>query len=150
MSKVLFVCSDVSAFDLQTKYALKDKFKVYCADECREMKEDDKRRKISESNMLIIDVIICKDDLKLINLAEYKKIAVLRHHESRNVSWCNNVILKADAVCKYENRECLKDIKTIDDLIKTLNSFNIQVEGDFRFYVKKGLRWLLFCLNASS
>ena len=150
MNKVLFICSDISVFDFPTKYALKDKFKVYCADENKEMKEEDKRKKINESNMLIIDVLNCKDDLKLINLAEYKKIAVLRHHESRNVSWCNNAILKCDAVCKYENRDCLKDIKTIDDLLKSLNAFNIQVEGDFKFYIKKGLRWLLFCLNASN
>ena len=105
MNKVLFICSDISVFDFPTKYALKDRFKVYCADENKEMKEEDKRKKINECNMLIIDVLNCKDDLKLINLAEYKKIAVLRHHESRNVNWCNNAFLKCDAVCKYENRE---------------------------------------------
>ena len=149
-SKLLFLCSDVSVFDIPTKYLLKDKYRVYSSDECKDAKDEDKKAKISACNLLIIDVINSKDDLKMINLNEFKKVAVLRNHESRHSNWFNNSILKADAVCKYKDRALLCDFKDAETLIKNLQAVEIDVEGDWKFYVKKGLRFLLFCLNHSS
>jgi hypothetical protein len=147
MAKVLFVCSDISAFDFETKYALKDKYKVYSSMECVLLQEKEKRDKLSQSNLVIIDVVLHKDDLKLINLAEYKKVAVLRNHESRCASWCNNAVLKVDAVCKHKDHHLLRDFLNIDELIRNLNACNIDVDGDFRYYGKKFLKMLLFCLK---
>jgi len=149
-NKLLFVCSDQCVFDIPTKYALKDKFKVYDSVENKELKEEERRNKLSSCNLVIIDVVNNKDDLKLINLNDYKKIAVLRNHESRTVGWCNNSILKADAICKFENRNILNSFKDVDDLLKQLQTFNISVDNDFKFYLKKGLRFLLFCINQSN
>ncbi|MCJ7721628.1 hypothetical protein MUO98_04395, partial [Candidatus Bathyarchaeota archaeon] len=106
--KLLFVCSDVSSFDMDTKYHLKDRFRVYSSDECTDLTEKDKREKLASCSLVIIDVVKHKDDLKLLNLSEYKKVAVLRNHESRTVGWCSNAVLKADAVCKYHDHHLLK------------------------------------------
>jgi len=147
MAKVLFVCSDASVFDFETKYALKDKYKVYSSVECSELCEKEKRDKLSQSNLVIIDVVNHKDDLKLLNLAEYKKVAVLRNHESRTVGWCNNAVLKADAVCKYHDHHLLKNFATVDELVRNLNAINIFVDSDWRYYGKRFLKLLLFCIN---
>jgi len=149
-TKLLFLCSDPSVFNISTKYALKDKYKVYSSEECREMKDEDKKAKLSSCNLVIIDVINHKDDLKIINLTEWKKIVVLRNHESRHSSWFNNAYLKCDAVCKYKDQGLLCDFKDADTLIKNLQAVELDVEGDYRFYLKKFLRWFLFCLNQSS
>ena len=149
-NKILFVCSDTAAFTYDSKYRLKDKYRVYSSDECRDLKEDDKKNKISGCNLIIIDVINDKNDLKLLNLPEFKKIAVLRNHESRNVGWTMNSYLKCDVVCKFNNQHLLTDFKDAETLIKNLQAVEIDVEGDWKFYLKKGLRWFLFCLNQSS
>ena len=149
-TKLLFLCSDPSVFNISTKYALKDKYKVYSSEECRELKDEDKKAKLSSCNLVIIDVINHKDDLKIINLTEWKKIVVLRNHESRHSSWFNNSYLKCDAVCKYKDQALLCDFKDADTLIKNLQAVELDVEGDWKFYLKKGLRFLLFCLNQSS
>ena len=39
-SKLLFLCSDVSVFDIPTKYLLKDKYRVYSSDECKDAKDE--------------------------------------------------------------------------------------------------------------
>ena len=146
-SKALFLCTDSSVFEFETKYKLKNTFRLYSSEE-DEQNENEKKRKMNEANICIINVIHHKDDLRLLNnLSEWKKICVLRHHESRNSAWCNNAVIKADAVVKYENRDELKDFKNIDELIKKLTSINIVVENDFKYYGKKLLRALLFCLN---
>ncbi len=146
-SKALFLCTDSSVFEFETKYKLKNTFKLYSSEE-DEPNENEKKRKMNEANICIINVIYHKDDLRLLNnLSEWKKICVLRNHESRNSSWCNNAVIKADAICKYENRDELKNFKNIDELIKKLTSINIVVENDFKYYGKKLLKALLFCLN---
>ena len=150
LNKILFVCSDSNAFTYDSKYRLKDKYRVYSSDECRDLKEEDKKNKISGCNLIIIDVINDKNDLKLLNLPEFKKIGVLRNHESRNVAWVNNAYLKCDAVCKFKDQHLLTDFKDIETLIKNLQAVELDVEGDYRFYLKKFLRWFLFCLNQSS
>jgi histidyl-tRNA synthetase len=145
--KALFLCTDSSVFEFETKYKLKNIFRLYSSEE-DEQDENQKKKKMNEAHICIINVIHHKDDLRLLNdLKEWKKICVLRHHESRNSSWCNNEVIKADAVVKYENRNELKDFQNIDELIKKLNSINIVVENDFKYYGKKLLRVLLFCLN---
>lgn len=149
-NKILFVCSDPRVFDLSTKYLLKDKYKVYSSDEFKDLNDDDKKNKISSCNLVIIDVIEHKNDLKLLNLNEFKKIAVLRNHESRSVGWVNNSFLKCDVVCKFNNQHLLTDFKDAETLIKNLQAVELDVEGDYRFYLKKFLRWFLFCLNQSS
>lgn len=149
-SKILFVCSDTRVFDLSTKYLLKDKYKVYSSDEFKDVKEDDKKNKISSCNLVIIDVIRDRNDLKLLNLNEFKKIGVLRNHESRNAGWVNNSYLKCDAVCKFKDQALLCDFKDVETLIKNLQAVEIDVETDCRFYLKKALKWLLFCLNQSN
>jgi hypothetical protein len=145
--KLLFVCSDVSSFDMDTKYHLKDRFRVYSSDECTELSEKEKREKLAPCSLVIIDVIKHKDDLKLLNLSEYKKVAVLRNHESRSVNWCSNAVLKADAVCKYHDHHLLKTFINADELIRNLNACNINVDADWKYYGKKALNLLLFCLR---
>jgi len=147
LSKILFICSDPSAFSFECRYALKDKWKVYSSDECSKMTDDEKRVKLSSSTLVIIDVLKHKNDLMLLNLAEYRKIAVLREFESRNSSWFNNNVLRADAVCKFHQQKELTNFKNIDDLIKTLQAISIDVEGNWRFTAKRFLRYLLICLN---
>ena len=149
-SKILFVCSDPRVFDLSTKYLLKDKYKVYSSDEFKDLNDDDKKNKISSCNLIIIDVIEHKNDLKLLNLNEFKKVAVLRNHESRNVGWTMNSFLKCDVVCKYKNQALLCDFKDAETLIKNLQAVELDVEGDWKFYAKKLGKWLLFCLNQSN
>jgi histidyl-tRNA synthetase len=100
-----------------------------------------------EKIMIIDDIKPFSEQTYEKELSEWKKICVLRNHESRNSSWCNNAVIKADAICKYENRDELKNFKNIDELIKKLTSINIVVENDFKYYGKKLLRALLFCLN---
>lgn len=147
--KALFLCTDSSVFEFETKYKLKNTFRLYSSEENeKDENENEKKKKMNESHICIINVIHHKEDLQLLNdLSEWKKICVLRHHESRNSSWCNNAVIKADAVVKYENRDELKDFQNIDELIKKLNSINIVVENDFKYYGKKLLKVLLFCLN---
>ena len=145
--KILFVCSDVSSFDFETKYALKDKFRVYSSDECCDLTEKEKKDKLAPCSLVIIDVVNHKDDLKLLNLAEYKKVAVLRNHESRTSNWCNNAVLKADAVCKFENHCLLKSFVNVDELIRNLNACNIDVDSNWRYYAKKLVKLLLFCIK---
>lgn len=150
-NKILFVCSDTTAFTYDCKYRLKDKYRVYDSHENEELKEDDKKNKLLSCNLIIIDVINNKNDLKLLNnLNEFKKIAVLRNHESRNSPWINNSYLKCDVVCKYKDQGLLCDFKDVETLIKNLQAVELDVEGDWKFYLKKGLKFLLFCLNHSN
>jgi hypothetical protein len=150
-NKILFVCSDTTAFTYDSKYRLKDKYRVYDSHENEELKEDDKKNKLLSCNLIIIDVINNKNDLKLLNnLNEFKKIGVLRNHESRSVGWVNNAFLKCDAICKFKDQALLTDFKDIDSLIKNLQAVELDVEGDWRFYAKKLGKWLLFCLNQSN
>ena len=145
--KLLFVCSDMSSFDMGTKYHLKDKHRVYSSDEYTDLTEKEKRDKIAPCSLVIIDVVKHKDDLKLLNLSEYKKVAVLRNHESRSVGWCNNAVLKCDAVVKYADHHLLKTFINADDLIRNLNACNINVDGDWKYWGRKALNLVLFCLR---
>ena len=147
MSKVLFVCSDTKAFTYECKYALKDKWRLYCSDECKGYTEDEKKLKLSSCNLVIVNVVNDKNDLKLLNLAEYKKIAVLRNHEPRGVKWANNSYLRCDAICKYKDQHLITDFKDVDTLIKSLQAVEIEGDSDCSFVIKKGVRYLLFCLN---
>ena len=40
-NKILFVCSDTAAFTYDSKYRLKDKYRVYDSHENEDVKEDD-------------------------------------------------------------------------------------------------------------
>jgi hypothetical protein len=80
-------------------------------------------------------------------LNEYKKIGVLRNHESRSVGWANNAFLKCDAMCKYKDQELLTDFKDIETLIKSLQAIDLEVDGDWKYWIKKGLHHLLFCIT---
>ena len=146
-SKVLFICSDTSAFSYECKYRLKDRWKVYSSEECENLTDDEKKQKLASSNLVIVNIVHNKNDLKLLNLNEYKKIAVLRNHESRSVGWASNAFLKCDAVCKYKDQELLTDFKDVDNLIKNLQAIEIDVDGDWKYWAKKGLSHLLFCIT---
>lgn len=148
--KLLLVCSDISAFNFAVKYSLKDKFKLYSSDECKKESDDIKKAKLKDANLVIIDGIHDKDDLKLINVAEYRKVAVLREHESRQAKWANCDFFKAEAVCKYKNYHLLQDAKDIDTLIKNLKSVELEIDDNWRYYGKKCLKVFLFCLNLSN
>lgn len=147
-AKLLLICSDPSAFTKEVKYALKDRFKIYSSEENREYKDADKRIRINSSNLCIIDAIHDRGDLKLItDLVAWKKIAVLRNHESRTCTWvCQNAIV-FDAVCKYKHHELLTNFESIDTLIQTLKTSELEVEGDWTYLAKKVLKSLLFCLT---
>lgn len=151
MSKLLLVCSDASAFTHSVKYSLKDKYKIYCSDENKDYKDTDKKIRLASSTLVIIDAVNHRADLKLIaNLAEWKKIAVLREHESRNAPWVTaQHAVVFDAVCKYKNHYLLKDFPDVDGLIKELKTSELEVESDWKFYAKKILKGLLFCLHVS-
>lgn len=149
-SKILFVCSDTTAFSYECKYRLKDKWRVYSSEECENLNDDEKKHKLSSCNLVIINVVHNKNDLKLLNLNEYKKIGVLRNHESRSVGWANNAFLKCDAVCKYSNQDLLCDFKDIETLIKSLQAIELDVDADWKYYAKKLGKWLLFCVNLSN
>ena len=152
MSKLLLVCSDASAFTHSVKYSLKDKYKIYCSDENKDYKDADKKIRLASSTLVIIDAVNHRSDLKLIaNLAEWKKVAVLREHESRNAPWVvSQNALTFDAVCKHKNHNLLTDFADVDTLIRTLKTSELEVESDWRFYGRRFLRALLFCLNHSS
>jgi hypothetical protein len=75
-SKILFVCSDTTAFSYECKYRLKDKWRVYSSEECENLNDDEKKHKLSSCNLVIINVVHNKNDLKLLTLNEYKKIGV--------------------------------------------------------------------------
>jgi hypothetical protein len=151
MSKLLLICSDASAFTKEVRYSLKDKYKLYCSEEQRGRNDADKQVKLASSNLVIIDAVNDRADLKLIaNLAEWKKIAVLREHESRTSSWIvsqNAVVF--DAVCKYKNHHLLTDFADVDTLVKTLKTSELEIDSDWRFYAKRFLKGLLFCLHVS-
>ena len=146
-SKVLFVCSDTGSFSYECKYRLKDRWRVYSSEECEGLTDDEKKQKLASSNLVIVNVVHNKNDLKLLNLNEYKKIAVLRKHESRSVGWANNNYLKCDAVCKYKDHDLLLDFKDADTLIKNLQAVELEVDGDWKYWAKKGLQHLLFCIT---
>lgn len=147
--KLLLVCSDITAFDFQVKYSLKDKFKLYCSEDYRKESEDIKKTKIKDANLVIVDGLRDKDDLKLINMGEYRKVAVLRPHESRHSAWVNCDYFKAEAVCKAKQYYLLQNIKDIDTLIKELKAVELTIDNDYVYWIKKGLRHILFCINAS-
>lgn len=149
-SKILFVCSDTTAFSYECKYRLKDKWRVYSSEECQNLTDDEKKHKLASCNLVIINVVHNKNDLKLLNLNEYKKIGVLRNHESRSVGWASNAFLKCDAVCKYKDQDLLIDFKDIETLIKSLQAIELDVDGDWKYYAKKLGKWLLFCVNLSN
>lgn len=152
MSKLLLVCSDASAFTHSVKYSLKDKYKIYCSDENKDYKDSDKKIRLASSTLVIIDAVNHRADLKLIaNLAEWKKIAVLREHESRNAPWVvAQHALVFDAVAKYKNHHLLTNFADVDTLIKELKTSELEIESDWRFYGRRFLRALLFCLNHSA
>jgi len=152
MSKLLLICSDASAFTHSVKYSLKDKHKIYCSEENKDYKDADKKIRLASSTLVIINAVNHRADLKLIaNLAEWKKVAVLREHESRNAPWVvSQNALTFDAVCKHKNHYLLTDFPDVDTLIKTLKTSELEVESDWRFYGRRFLRALLFCLNHST
>lgn len=152
MTKLLLICSDASAFTKEVRYTLKDKYKLYCSEELRLRSDTDKQVRLATSNLVIIDAVKDRADLKLVaNLAEWKKIAVLRDGESRSASWIisqNAVVF--DAVCKYKNHYLLTDFSDVDALIRTLKTSELEIESDWRFYAKRILKAVLFCINQSS
>lgn len=152
MSKLLLICSDATAFTKEVRYSLKDKYKIYCSEENRVYKDTDKKIRLASSNLVIIDAVNDKGDLKLItNLAEWKKIAVLREHESRTSPWitAQNALL-FDAVAKYKNHHLLTNFADVESLIKELKTCELEIDSDWRFYGRRFLRALLFCLNHSA
>jgi len=148
-AKLLLVCSDTSAFTPEVRYALKDRFKLYVSEEHRKSTEDDRRVRLVQATLVIIDAVLDKQDLKLLNVAEYKKVAVLRNHESRTSAWLCTDAFRFDAICKYKDHHLLTDFKDSDTLIKILKTTELDIEADCMFFLKKGLRYLLFCLNAA-
>jgi hypothetical protein len=55
--------------------------------------------------------------------------------------------LKCDAVCKYKDQDLLTDFKDIDTLIKSLQAIELEVDGDWKYWAKKALQHLLFCIT---
>ena len=69
--KILFVCSDVSSFDFETKYALKDKFRVYSSDECCDLTEKEKKDKLQGWGLLLA-MTHKKETYDFFGIPEYK------------------------------------------------------------------------------
>lgn len=147
-AKLLLICSDPSAFTKEVRYSLKDRFKLYCSEENRSSSDAEKKVKIAASSLCIIDAIQDRADLKLItDLVAWKKIAVLRNHESKSSAWLTTQIIVFDAICKYKNHILLTDFQDIDTLIRILKTSELEVDGDWLYLAKKVLRSLLFCLT---